>query len=526
MVMIAPAPPDPADLPAMPADLPAMPADLPAMDVRGAAAWAMAGQYLGFAVQFASSVVISRWFLSPADLGLFSIAMALALVIAVIQDFGMARHIAALPRLLPEDLARCASVSLLFATALAGLIAASAFPAARFYHLPGLAPILLIIAGSYLFSPLAVMPLAVMSRTMGFHGHFMVNLGGAVVQGAVAVGLAAMGWGGLSLAWATLAAAVARGVIAQMLRPTLPWPLRFDGLAPILGSGSRLSLITVVGALGSRMPDMVVGRFLPLRAVGLFSRGVGLSDQFRMLIAGAIGQVFFPAFARIRDRGEPLGPAYLRVVAGYTAVLWPGMAGLALAARPIVRLLYGPAWAGAAPVLGMVALLEVVLCALPLHCDLPVLTGRAGRLVVRNVIDTFASVTLLAAGCRWGLTGAAASRLVYALVWVLLYARLMDEVVRFDRRALFAIYAKSAGATLAALLPLALVYGLWVSPDALGAPMLAAATGLGGILWLIALRVTRHPAFADILGLAQNVIALPRSRASKALADSLHRHGR
>ena len=146
--------------------------------------------------------------------------------------------------------------------------------------------------------------------------------------------------------------------------------------------------------------------------------------------------------------------------------------------------------------------------------------------MVRNVIDTFASVTLLAAGCRWGLTGAAASRLVYALVWVLLYARLMDEVVRFDRRALFAIYAKSAGATLAALLPLALVYGLWVSPDALGAPMLAAATGLGGILWLIALRVTRHPAFADILGLAQNVIALPRSRASKALADSLHRHGR
>jgi len=483
-----------------------------AMGVRGAAVWAMAGQYCGFAVQFASSVIISRWFLGPAQLGLYSIAIALALVMAVIQDFGMARHVAALPRLTREDLARCATVSLLMAAGIATLIAAMAWPAGQIYHQPGLVPILLIIAASYLFSPLAVMPLAVMSRTMGFHGHFAVNLGGALVQGAVAVALAALGCGAVSLAWATLAGAASRGLIAQIMRPTLPWPLRLDGIAPILGSGSRLSLITVVGALGSRMPDMVVGRFLPLHAVGLFSRAVGLSDQFRMLVAGAVGQVFFPAFARIRDRGEPLGPAYLRVVAGYTAVLWPGMAGLALAARPIVRLLYGPAWAGVAPVLGMVALLEVVLCALPLHLDLPVLMGRTGRLVVRNVIDTAASVILLAAGCRWGLNGAAASRLVYAVVWVLLYARLMDDVVRFDRRALMLVYVKSAAASVAALMPLALVYGLWLGPDAVGVAALGGATMLGAVLWLGCLWATRHPAFGDIVGLVHHGLTLLRRR--------------
>ena len=482
------------------------------MGVRGAAVWAMAGQYLGFAIQFVSSVVISRWFLGPADLGLFSIAMALALVIAVIQDFGMARHVAALPQLTRDDLSRSSTVAVVFALALASVIALVAVPAAHAYHQPGLVPILLIIAGSYLCMPLTVMPLAVLSRTMGFHGHFVVSLGGAVTQGGVAIALAAWGWGAASLAWATLASAVVRAIIAQIMRPTALWPLRFDGIAPILGSGSRLSLITVTGALGSRMPDMVVGRFLSLGAVGLFSRAVGLSDQFRMLIAGAIGQVFFPAFARIRDRGEPLGPAYLRVVAGYTAVLWPGMAGLALAARPIVRLLYGPAWAGVAPVLGMVALLEIVLCAMPLHCDLPVLMGRSGQLIVRNVIDTLASVVLLWAGCHWGLNGAGASRLVYGVVWVLLYARLMDQVVGFDRRALAMIYGKSALASLAALAPLGLVYGLWLGPDAVGAGALAGAAVLGGMLWLIVLRMTAHPAFVDIAGLVQHVCARPLRR--------------
>ncbi|MFX8581908.1 oligosaccharide flippase family protein, partial [Acinetobacter baumannii] len=85
----------------------------------------------------------------------------------------------------------------------------------------------------------------------------------------------------------------------------------------------------------------------------------------------AIGSVFFPAFARIRDRGEPLGPAYLRVCAGYSGVVWPGMAGLALAAEPLVRLLYGPAWVQTAPLLSMIATMEVMLVALPLVSDLP-----------------------------------------------------------------------------------------------------------------------------------------------------------
>ena len=472
----------------------------PAMDVRAAAVWAMAGQYCAFGVQFIASVVISRLFLGPAELGLFSIAMALALVIATIQDFGMARHVAALPTLGPADLARSASVSLLFGLGLATAIALAAWPAPMLYHQAGLRPILLVIALSYAIAPLSVMPLAVMSRRLRFHAHFLVQVAGAAVQGGVAMALAAGGAGAMALAWGTLAAALVRAAVAQGLCPVRPWPLRFDALGPILRSGSRLSVITVMGALGGRMPDMVVGRLLPLAGTGLFSRGVGLSDQFRMLIAGAVGQVFFPAFARIRDRGEPLGPAYLRVVAGYTAVLWPGMAGLALGAPVVVRLLYGPAWAGAATVLALVALLEVVLCALPLHCDLPVLTGHTRRLFGRNAIDTAASVTLLAIGCHWGLAGAAASRLVYAPVWLALYAGLMDEVVGFDRGALMRIYGKSLIVTLAALAPLALAMA--GGGAEIGAPLFLASAALGVAGWLAALRLCDHPAQADISALA------------------------
>lgn len=477
------------------------------MSVRGAAVWAMAGQYLSFAIQFASSVIISRLFLSPAEVGLFSIALSAAMVASVLQDFGLSRYIAGLPTVDHAALARCSSVALLFSFVVAGIIAASAWPMAHTYHQPSLLPIMLIIAASYLFVPFAVVPLALMGRTMSFRGHFSVNVGGAVAQSTVALGLAAMGYSSFALAWATLANGMARGIIAQFLRPALPWPLRIDGVKPIVGTGSRLTALYAVGALGNRTPDMIVGKLLGLVAVGLYSRAVSLSDQFRMLISGAIGSVFYPAFARIRDRGDPLGPAYLRVVAGYTAVIWPGMTGLAFCAQPIVHLLYGANWMGVAPLLTLIALTEIFLVALPLHTDLPILLGKLNRLLLFNLADMAMSVLLLAAFCRWGVMGAAASRLAYGLAWVALYARFLHGVIGFDSRRLLVIYLKSGLATLATVTPLALVYLFWASPATVTLSVLFPAVAAGVILWLGTLMLVRHPAFADITGLASHFLA-------------------
>lgn len=476
--------------------------ETPAMSVRGAAVWAMAGQYLSFGMQFATSVVISRWFLSPAEVGLFSIGLAAALLVAVLQDFGLSRYISGLPQLGEAEIARCSSVALLFSLVVAALIATCAFPLAALYTQPRLASILLIIAASYLFVPLAVVPMALMARAMQFRGHFAINVGGAFAQASVAVGLAAAGYSALALAWATFAAGLTRGIIAQVLRPALPWPLRLDGVRPVLGFGARSSVLYLTGALGTRSPDLIVGKLLSLGAVGLYSRAVSLSDQFRMLISGAIGSVFFPAFARIRDRGEPLGPAYLRVCAGYSAVVWPGMAGLALAAEPLVRLLYGEAWLHTAPLLTMIALTEIMLVALPLVSDLPVLLGKLNRLLAYNIIDTVLSITLLAIGCLWGVEGAAASRLVYGAAWLCLYFGFMHALVRFDLRALLTIHAKSALATLAAIAPLALAYGAWAGPATITFGALLVTVVLGGLCWLGMLALTRHPALGEILALA------------------------
>lgn len=489
-----------------------------AMSVRGAAVWAMAGQYISFAIQFASSVIISRFFLSPGEVGLFSIALAAALLVAILQDFGLSRYISGLPVVGEDEVRRCSSVALLFSLIVAGGISLLAWPLAYVYGQPELRPLLTVISASYLFLPLSVVPMALLAREMRFDGHFAASVGAAGVQAAVAITLGALGYSSFALAWATVAAAAARGLIAQVLRPGLPWPLRLDGIGSLVSFGSRSSALYLTGALGTRTPDLIIGKLLTLTAVGLYSRAASLSDQFRTLISGAIGSVFFPAFARIRDRGDDLGPPYLRVCAGYSAVVWPGMAGLALAAEPIVRILYGERWMGVAPLLTMISLAEILLVSLPLVSDLPILLGRLNKLLAYNMLDTGLSLALLALGA-WlgGVEGAAASRLVYAVLWLALYARFIHGLVRCDPARLFSIYLRSALATAAAIAPLLLTYALWLGPDRIGAAPLLGASLAGAVCWLCSLALLRHPALGEILGMMRMLPLLRRLPLARAL---------
>jgi hypothetical protein len=116
------------------------------------------------------------------------------------------------------------------------------------------------------------------------------------------------------------------------------------------------------------------------------------------------------------------------------------------------------------------------------------------------------SVLLLAVFCRWGVQGAAASRLAYGMCWVALYARFLHSVIAFDVRRLLIIYAKSGLATLAAITPLTLTYLLWTGPASISLPVLTATVGCGAILWLGIMKLVRHPAFDDLLGLASHIL--------------------
>jgi O-antigen/teichoic acid export membrane protein len=482
------------------------------MSVRSAALWSMGAQYLTFIIQFVVSVIVSRFFLGPEEVGLFSIALGAAMMISIFQDFGITRYISGRPSLEPEAIRNCATVSLYFSWGIAALVLALTWPIAALYDDMRLVPLIATIAASYLFVPMSTVPAAVLTRDLDFKGLFAVNAGSAFVGGVATLGFAASGLSAASLACGALVQAFTRGLIAQKFRPVRPRLViaRADA-SPILGFGSANTLLAISAAIGMRSQDLVVGRLISIYAAGLFSRATALAGQLSMLVTGAINGVFYPAFARLRERGEPLGQPYVRLVTSVTAINWAAMAGLACAAEPLVLTLYGERWQEASDLLRWTALAEMFFVALPLHIDMPVLMGRMKTLLWVNFTDTTIAIGFLVIGSLIGIEAAALARLAYGIGWWMIYARFQKQLLGFSWASLFAGYGRSAIAALAAILPMLAAYRWWRAPAELGLDGMMVTASLGVVCWYFTLQIVRHPAAAEITLTSEHLMARLRA---------------
>lgn len=487
------------------------------MSVRAAAVWALVSQYASFALQFVASIVLARWYITPDQLGRFSIAFAAVTLVAFLQDFGVTRYINGERDLSAEKLRSAFTISVIFAWGIALLALASAWPIAAFYGDPQLLPITLVVAASYLLVPLAIVPQATCQRRMDYRSNTMIEVGSAIANAATAVTLAIAGHGALALAWGAFAQQAARLVISQWRSGgMLPWPPRISQARDVLALGGTNTVQVVCSSLSARAPELVIGRLIDSAAVGLFARASGLALQLRLLIAGAVTGVFYPAFRRIRDSGEPLGPPYLRVLAAYTGVTWPAMAGIAVLGEPLIRLLYGERWIAAAPLLMWVALSQIGYVALPLYADLPVLMGRLKPLMRCMIAETTLSVMLIALTAPLGLEWVAASRVVHGALWIAIYMPLMRATLDLRYRDIFAVWLRSASVSLAAVLPVLAGFAIGQGPADLGLVQAASTVLLGIALWFAALRALGHPLYAEVIEVATSLLNLRRRSARLA----------
>lgn len=468
------------------------------MSVRRAALWSLLGQYSSFAIQFATSVVISRLFLLPADVGLFSIALAAAMMVSIFQDMGISRFVTGQPEMREEYVRDYAAVATGIGWLVAVGVTLAAWPLAQFYDQPGLMGLMLIIAASYFVMPLAIVPAALLLRALDLRALFFANAGSALAGAAVSIITAAAGAGPASLAWGMLATALVRLGVVQLMRPV--WPRRprdKEVVRPMLGFGGSSFVLSLSGALGMRSQDLIVGRLLGLTATGLFTRATALAGQMSMLVVGTINGVFYPAFAKKRDAGEPLVEPYLHLVACNTGLQWAAAVGLALAAEPVVYLLYGPNWAEVAPLLRWTALAEMFFVAIPLQMDIPILLGRIKTLIWVNLGDTLLTLVLLGTFALWGLEAAALSRIAIGAVWFAIYISFIKRLLNLPLGPLATIYAKSALCAVAAGTPLALATWLGWGGAEMGFVKLLGLSLAGVACWLVMLPLVRHPAWQE-----------------------------
>jgi O-antigen/teichoic acid export membrane protein len=328
-----------------------MDSDLNKVKVISSLLWKMMERGGTQGVQFTVQIILAR-ILVPDDYGLISL---MAIFITIANVFIQSGFSTALIQKKDTDDMDFSSVFYLslFAAVIFYIVLFSTAPyIAAFYGIEQITPVLRVLALTLLLGAVNSIQNAVVAKKMQFRKLFFSSLGSISVSGISGIVLAYAGLG----VWAL----VAQQIINQLLITIILWftvdwrpkllfcPQRVKGL---FSYGWKLLVSSLIDTLYMNLRSLVVGKIYNPEMLGFYNRG----DQFPSIIVlninGSIQSVMLPALASQQDNRQRIKEMVRRSIVTSSFILFPIMAGLAVAAEPLVKLLLTDKWLPCVPFL-------------------------------------------------------------------------------------------------------------------------------------------------------------------------------
>lgn len=461
--------------------------------MRRALAWMSLAQASFFVLQFGGSVILAR-LLTPYEMGVYAIAMALVGVLAILQATGLQSFVVREPDISDDTLATAftvnAAIGLTLATAIAGL----SLVGGELLREPGVRQVLLLLSILPLLGILEFLPAARTEREGRFPVIATVGMARHLTATIVTVTLAFAGYSYLSLAYGVIAGAVV-GLVAFNLvgRRFVSFRLRIVEWRGVLRHGSHMLAISGVNTLATRLSELILGQFAGLGALGLYARASTINNLLWENIHLVIGRVLLVDFAERKRQGLSLRDTYLRAVEMLTALLWPAFGGLAVLAGPFIQIVYGEKWVAAAMPLSLLAVAAMVLVSITQTWEVFVASRETGRQARLEFIRTGFGLALFIGGALISLTAAAAARIGEALFSLFVYRPHLDRMTDTHTRDFLPIYRRSAILTLAAVGPAAVLMAINGWAPTTPPLQVAGAVTVGALAWAVAIAALRHP---------------------------------
>ena len=485
------------------------------MSVRRHLAWVGIAQVLYLAMQFASSVVIAR-LLTPYELGVYTVALATAGLISLFQEFGLYGFVVREPEMSPELVKTIFTINAGLSFLLAGLIAAASTLGSLILHERGVREVLLVIAITPILNAFYFIPETRLQRAARFKALSIISMLRTFAAQALAVWLAFQGYSYMSLAYSQVFGAALSLITYNLvgrefvvLRPALrDW-------RRVTSYGLHMLAISGVSSATDRLTDFVLAKVAGLAALGLYSRATNLNNLLWENVHLVSGKVVFVDLAESKRNGQPLGPTYIRINDINTVLLWPAFLGLAITSGPFIRLVYGERWVAAAHPLALISLASMVYVSLSMTWDIFVLGGRTGQQARLESVRSAFTAVAFTVGSLFGLTGAAASRLVSAVFTNELYRPSISAVTGTRLADFAAIYARNAFITAGAVFPAAAVMAYHHGSERTPLPAVLGGIAIGVIVWVLLLFTLDHPLSNELAQATQRLLRLSGVRAEK-----------
>jgi lipopolysaccharide exporter len=358
-----------------------------------------------------TTIVLTR-LVAPSDFGVIALGLVILTYLDALNEFGISA--AVIYSADDGDAERSVAFWLSMATGIAAalLMTAFAIPLAAAFDEPRLRTVLPVLSLAFVFNSIGSVQIAVLKKRLQFRQLVPVDLARAVLKAVVAISAAFAGWGVWSLVAGQLSGELAGSVAVWLKlkwRPSVVWDRAVA--RRVLGYGSHIMGVGLIGALLADVDYLIVGRRLGSQQLGFYAVGFRLPEIAVMGICYAVSATMFPVLTRLRrdPHAMALGLAKsLRVLALLTI---PIGVGIALTSRDFVATFYGERWAPTSRVMPFIAMYAVVFSITFVCGDVYKAVGRPGILMVMGAARFPLAVVALILVAGHGIVWVAATQL-------------------------------------------------------------------------------------------------------------------
>lgn len=330
-------------------------------------------------------------------------------------------------------------------------------------------------------SSLTVVPGALLARRLAYRTLSLVTLSGLAAGAVAGLGAAAAG-ARLGAVGAAVAAHVVTSTAALWVAGRWRPSLAFDAgeAAGAVRFGVTASLAAFANRLAGQLETFFISGALGPGALGLYGAARSLNRDALRNLMGITDEVLLPGLASLQSDRRRARQYYLEALRLEFLVFAPAAVLVAVLARDLVLLVYGPGWMDAVPLVRLMT--PLVLFTITNHTIGAVFLsqGRPDAQLRWTLLSIPLVAAYLAAGSPWGLAGVVAALSTLEVVGWLISHRMANRLLDLPLRPFLANLARPLAVALAFGGVLALLRRLpWWADAAPAWPSVAAWAAAG-----------------------------------------------
>lgn len=396
-----------------------------AQSIRSSTQWLLAGSLGGQILNFSFGIILAR-LLVPEDFGLLVTVQIFTGVAGLIAGGGMGQALVRSKDATERDFNVVFTIQFLICTLIFCFFYSIAPYFAKWYNQPIYESLLRVTAINFLLRPLVSNHGAWLHRNMRFKVRAIIGFTSGLVTSIASVYMAWLGMGVWSLALSGILGSLVNWFLLSRQTPLrVKFAFNKSSASHLAGTGLKFSLLDIVSYIRRQANNFIIGTSIGPTAVGLFNKADSLAKLPFSTLSSAVYDPVFRTLSKEQGDLDKSKYIFFRTATLLFAYSIPAYLVFSWLAEPLITVIYGPQWQGAAAPLSILVWLWVLSCLNHPAGALLAAQNRLGQELGQQAFTLIMNVIACLIGLQWGLTGVAWALL---LVGVLSHLYMMHLV--------------------------------------------------------------------------------------------------